>query len=94
MSIWKISDYRVAREKSIKNSYIPKINDTDFITKSSVTLLGVKTDKNLILITIYQPYAKKREKGEKRESKSCQHLYIFKFYLRSACLALNIQEKF
>ena len=68
MSIRKISDYRVAREKSIKNSYIPKTNDTDFITKSSVTLLGVKTDKNINfnnhISTICQKKEKKRKKGK------------------------------
>ena len=31
----------------IKNSYALKINNTDIVATSSVTLLGVKLDKNL-----------------------------------------------
>ena len=38
----------VARGEGIKDNYTLKINDREIVTRSSVTLLGVETDKNLI----------------------------------------------
>lgn len=34
--------------EGIKDNYTLEINDRDMVTKTSVTLLGVETDKNLI----------------------------------------------
>ena len=47
------------RGGSLKDKYSLEVNDTDTVTKSLETFLGVVTDNGVILIITYQLYAKK-----------------------------------